>query len=440
MNMPKVLVVDDDLQIRKALVEVLQRKGFSAASAESGQEALALMEKDGFDAIVTDLKMPGMDGVELLRSVRQRASAIPVIIMTAYGTIENAIEAMKLGAEDYVLKPFSPELIDSALRKALASKHDWAPSGIVFASPKMKDLLGIASGIASSTATILITGESGTGKELLARFIHSSGNRKDGPLVSINCASIPEGLLESELFGFEKGAFTGAFSKRVGKFEAAHGGTLLLDEVGEMTLSLQAKLLRVLQLREVDRIGANKTIPVDIRVIATTNRELRKEVVDGRFREDLFYRLNVFPLAIPPLRERPEDIPELAMHFLAQFASRYSRDLSSISKDAMELMKKNLWKGNVRELENVMERAVLIANSGEITSKQLFYGEEEVLAACDRKDAYSGTLRDMEKNMILDALKDTRGNRTMAARKLGISIRTLRNKLTEYSQEERVAR
>jgi len=442
-TMHRLLVVDDEAQMRMALYEVLKRRGYEVVTVENGEDALVWLAKERFSAVITDVRMPGMSGLQLLRSVKRVSPGLPVLMITAFGTIEDAINAMKEGARDYILKPFSPDLIDSAIKKVLVSRQDERGSGIITCNKRMLEILDIAREIAPTSVTVLIMGESGTGKELLARFIHASSNRKDGPFVAVNCVSIPEGLLESELFGHEKGAFTGAISKRMGKFEMANGGTLLLDEIGEMGLQLQAKLLRVLQEREIDRVGGRNPVSVDIRVIATTNRDLRKEVEAKRFREDLFYRLNVFPILLPPLRERLEDIPLLAGHFLKLFSERNGKGVREIKEDAMECLKNHPWKGNVRELENVMERAVLLCKDEAISPTDLFYGEEsmeEAETSLNWGFQGAGTLRDMERGLIYRTLQDTGGNRTRAARVLGISVRTLRNKLKEYSGEERIAR
>ena len=432
----RVLVVDDEAQMRKALKAVLERKGYEVVTVEDGAKALLKITNDSFDVMITDIKMPGMSGIELLRSVRALAPALPILMMTAYGTIENAIEAMKEGASDYILKPFPSEIIESAVAKVLRVNADDSEAGFEVKNPKMTEILEVAKNIAPTGATVLITGESGTGKELLARYIHSLSDRADKPFVSVNCASIPEGLLESELFGFEKGAFTGALQKRVGKFEQADGGTFLLDEVGEMGVLLQAKLLRVLQEREIDRIGGSEPIKVDIRIIATTNKDLKAEVASGSFREDLYYRLNVFPFALPSLKERPEDIEFLSSYFLKLFAGRYSKEVTGIDKGAMESLMNNPWKGNVRELENVMERAVLMSNSSFLTLDNLYYGEEAPVAG-EVLPIANGTIREMERELIFKAIEGSDGNKTQAAKKLGISIRTLRNKLNEYSFAEK---
>ena len=434
--MSRLLVVDDEAQMRRALKAVLKRKGFDVVVAEDGRQALSKLDEGGFNAVISDVRMPRMSGIELLRSIKKKHLEVPVLMMTAYGTIEDAIDAMKEGAIDYILKPFSAEIIESALKKALAPEGAAGGKGIVAKSKKMAEILSVAASIAPTTATVLITGESGTGKELLARFIHASSDRADAPFITVNCASIPDGLLESELFGHEKGAFTGADRLRIGKFEKADGGTLLLDEIGDMGLSLQAKLLRALQEREIDRVGGKKPIPVDIRIISTTNIDLKSAVSEKTFREDLFYRLNVFPFILPPLRERPEDIEYLAAHFLRVFSKKYSRPAATLAKSALTSLKRNPWKGNIRELENVMERAVLIADGREITVEHLYYGEEEPVLSEEKR---RGTIRDMERRLITDALSDSSGNKSKAAESLGITTRTLRNKLKEYDMWENIS-
>jgi two-component system response regulator FlrC len=441
------MVVDDEPAMRVALTESLRRGGYGVLQARDGREALARLTDARPWLVLTDMKMPHLSGIDVLKEIKRRSPGTAVVVMTAFGTVETAVEAMKHGASDYLLKPFAMEALERVLARL---EHTEAESkekldgglpsvrSILTEDPGMVRLLGMAEMVAISQATVLINGESGTGKELMARYIHCRSPRAHRPFVAVNCAALPDGLLESELFGYERGAFTGAVSRKTGKFEMAHGGTLLLDEISEMNLGLQAKLLRVLQEREVDRIGGREPIHVNIRVVATTNRSLRREVEAGRFREDLFYRLNVFPVTLPPLRERRGDIPVLAKHFVEKAAERNGLPVPAVSEEALEFLKGQPWKGNVRELENVLERAVLLAGGSAIVPAFL-RGEESAAASVatpsDCAGAASGTIWDMERELILKTLAEHRGNRTHAAKTLGISIRTLRNKLREYREQ-----
>lgn len=372
----RILVVDDDPSMRTALMESVRRLGYDVQGAVDGADALERVGRFRPWLVLTDLKMPRMTGLELIKELKARAPQAAIVLMTAYGTVETAVEAMKHGASEYLLKPFSMDLLERVitnLKEGRETEGGVVPSlgtadnrAILTQDPGMARLLSTLEGVAASQATVLINGESGTGKELLARFIHSRSPRAHRPFIAVNCAALPDGLLESELFGHERGAFTGALIRKIGKFEMAHTGTLLLDEIGEMTMGLQAKLLRVLQEREVDRVGGRDPVPVNIRVIATTNRTLYREVEQNRFREDLYYRLNVFPVTLPPLRERLADIPMLARHFAAAAASRNGLPLPALSEAALAHLQRLPWKGNIRELENVMERAVLLAGHGVI--------------------------------------------------------------------------
>jgi two-component system response regulator FlrC len=440
----EVLVVDDEPQMLIAIHETLRRKGYSITTAGSAREALCRMREKYYHLVITDMRMPEMNGVDLLKKVKASVPRTPVVMLTAYGTIQSAVDAMKQGAFDYLLKPFSSESLENVVRRALDSTPERecaANYEIVTQDPAFSRVLDRARQAAASTATVLIEAESGTGKELLARMIHKESPRASGPFVAVNCAALPENLLESELFGYERGAFTGASVSKPGKFEMAHHGTLLLDEIGEMAPLLQAKLLRVLQEREVDRIGGKDPVRIDVRVIATTNRDLALLVRAGGFREDLYYRLNVIRLHIPPLRQRSGDVLLLADFFCRRYAKAFGKPGTHLSRSALELLSRQTWPGNVRELENAVQRAVALATQENIdlldlsssVSKTETEGEDPVPAA-------GMTVREMERQLIQRTLQNTGGNRTHAARILGISLRTLRNKLNEFGLQDRQAR
>jgi two-component system response regulator FlrC len=449
----RILVVDDDSSMRAALMETIKRLGYSVQGASDGMDAIERIAHFRPWMVLTDLRMPRLNGLDLIKEVKARAPHATIVLMTAYGAIETAVEAMKLGASEYLLKPFSMDLLErvivnlksgreSGREEATFAGHPPHPPdnrALLTQDPGMVRLLSTIEGVASSQATVLIQGESGTGKELLARFIHNRSPRAHRPFIAVNCAALPDGLLESELFGHERGAFTGALIRKIGKFEMAHTGTLFLDEISEMNLSLQAKLLRVLQEREVDRIGGRDPVSVNIRVIATTNRALYREVEQGRFREDLYYRLNVFPVTVPPLRERTIDIPLLARHFVSQSAMRNGLTQPMLSDSASAHLQRLAWKGNVRELENVMERAVLLAGYGPILPEHCppEQGEETPIQHVRPQPPANGSLWEMERELIFKTLARVKDNRTHAAKELGISIRTLRNKLREYREGER---
>jgi two-component system response regulator FlrC len=438
MDTRPILVVDDEQEMRRAIEETLRRKGYRTVSAENGAEALARIDKGGLRMVISDVRMPGMDGLTLLREGRKRCPWIPFLLITAFGTVRQAVEAVKEGAVDYLMKPFTAdELLD---------KVEGSPSGgrlqpgegeeFVTRNARMLEILDMAKGVAASDVNVVITGESGTGKELLARYVHRNSPRRDRPLVSVNCASIPDNLLESELFGHERGAFTGAAHRRIGKFELADKSTLLLDEIAEMRTALQAKLLRVLQEKEVERLGAEKPIPVDFRVIATTNRDLAREVGSGQFREDLYYRLNVVPIHLPPLRDRTEEIPLLAEHFAREVTQRLGLTPKSFSQEVLAILQAQPWKGNIRELKNVIERAVVLSRSAVLEEADLFQGDRLGPSPEKVRPLHPGRhgLRAIEKEVILKTLEETGGNRSHTARILGISVRTLRNKLKEYDR------
>jgi DNA-binding NtrC family response regulator len=445
-----VLVVDQKPESRKALFEALTRVNHAVALAENGEEALEKFQAHSFDLVIADINIPRLDGLELLRRIKQISSQTPVIVTTDSPTVDNAVEAMREGAFDFILKPYSTDLIEETVDRALGMAPSSSTAShlngghspdcgrpLITQDPKMHELLKMGKSVAPSKATVLVQGESGTGKELLARFIHQTSNRNKGPFVAINCASLPEGLLESELFGHEKGSFTGASVRKIGKFELAHQGTILLDEISEMALALQAKLLRVLQEGEIDRVGGKKPISINVRVIATTNRELKARIEEGLFRQDLYYRLNVIPLRIPALKDRPGDIPLLIEHFLEKFSRENGRKEKHLSANAFNHLRGMEWPGNVRELENIIARGILLAEGVIIELKDLFLDESlpasaETVYDSRIRSGQTMTIREMERELIQQALVETDGNRTHAAKILGISVRTLRNKLTEY--------
>ncbi len=435
-----ILVVEDDLQLRDALCLTLECEGHRVLGAADGPAALRLLEREAFNLVVSDLRMQPMDGIELLRAIRGREPHLPVLLMTAFGDVDKAVTAMRAGACDFMLKPFEPRvLIEHVARHAARPVQS---EGLISADPRTRNLLALAMRVARTEATVLLTGESGTGKEVFARYMHAQSSRAGAPFVAINCAAIPENLLEATLFGHEKGSFTGAQAAQAGKFEQAQGGTLLLDEISEMPLALQAKLLRVLQEREVERVGGRKPIALDIRVLATSNRDMAKEVAAGRFREDLYYRLNVFPLQIPALRERPADIVPLARHF----ARLHGSPAAGFAADAEALLTAHAWPGNVRELENTVQRAIILAGGDAVEASHLIISRQlaapaglpqppaaiEEIQAARRSQAAPSNMRDLERQHILETLAAVNGSRKRAVELLGISERTLRYKLQQY--------
>ena len=432
--MSQLLVVDDDIQMLSALEAALVSRGHKVETATNGIDAVSKLKKQMPQAIITDLRMPAMDGLELLAHVRRNEPDLPVVLLSAYGSVPTAVEAIRNGATDFLVKPFSQEALDAVLeRLPKKAPVNRAPrtTEIVTESPAMKKPLDEAFQAARTDATVLVQAESGTGKELLARWIHESSHRNKGPFVAVNCAALPESLLESELFGYEKGAFTGANAFKPGKFELAQNGTILLDEIGEMAPLLQAKLLRVLQEQEVDRVGGRKPVPINIRVIATTNKDLRKLISRNQFREDLFFRLNVVPLRIPPLRERKDDIRILTEHFANKYGSD---DNTEVGEETLRLLGSYGWPGNVRELENVVHRSYALRGKLKITPSDLF---DERVESGDNMELQAGySVSEMERKLILATLEQTSGNRTHAAKMLGISLRTLRNKLRDYRVEK----
>ncbi len=440
----KVLLVEDDHALREALVDTLMLAGHGFHAVASAEEALLAVAEQSFSLVISDVNMPGMDGHQLLSRLRASQPQLPVLLMTAHGAVERAVDAMRQGAADYLVKPFEPKaLLELVARHALGSLGVVDTLGPVAVEPASVQLLELAARVARSDSTVLISGESGTGKEVLARYIHQHSSRAEQPFVAINCAAIPDNMLEATLFGHEKGSFTGAIAAQAGKFEQADGGTLLLDEISEMPLSLQAKLLRVLQEREVERVGGRKPIVLDIRVVATTNRDLAAEVAAGRFREDLFYRLSVFPLAWRPLRERTADILPLAERMLARHISKMKHTAVRFSSEAKATLTGYPWPGNVRELDNALQRALILQQGGLIEAADFCLAGPvacaplPVLAATlpveagDSAGALGEDLRRREFQMIIDTLRNERGRRKEAAERLGISPRTLRYKLAQ---------
>ncbi len=450
-DLPPILIVDNQPDMRNKLEQSLKRVGFPVESASDGSEALNMFNAVKYSMVITDEQSPGVDGLAVLNSVKKISPQIPVIIMTAQGSVHNAVEAMQAGACDYILKPFSYDILERTVKKAIGPLPGAAglTSGseavnsqkigkeIITRSSKLKDILKQARNIAPSHATVLIQGESGTGKELLAAFVHSHSLHPQAPYVAVNCAALPDALAESELFGHEKGSFTGAVGRKIGKFELVKKGTLVLDEISEMALPLQAKLLRVLQEKEIDRVGGSCPIPIKARVIAISNVDLKKAVKDGKFRGDLYYRINVIPLTLPPLRQRKEDIEPLVHHFMDKYCRLNHKQISGIDDAAMALLMNCAWEGNVRELENTMERAVLIGSGQHISPQDLLLAAPESGAESPGNFSVKAgrTVRDMEKELIFRTLEDVNDNRTQAAELLGISIRTLRNKLRDYKAE-----
>jgi two-component system response regulator FlrC len=465
MSNSQILVVDDDGELREAIVDTLMLTGYVCVEASNGEEALQILAKNKIDMVISDIQMGGMDGHTLMNNIHEKYPQLPVLLMTAYANINGAVKAMRDGAIDYLSKPFAPEvLLNQVSRYVPVSKSVGGEP--VYADPSTKELLALAAKVASSDATVMVTGPSGSGKEVLSRYIHDKSNRAAGPFVAINCAAIPDSMLESTLFGYEKGAFTGAVQACPGKFEQAQGGTILLDEITEMDLSLQAKLLRVLQEKEVERLGSRKTIALDVRVIATSNRDLKQAVAEKKFREDLYYRLNVFPLKWLPLAKRPKDILPIAKFLLSKHAKETSVAIPSLEKDAEMKLLSYAWPGNVRELDNVMQRALILANNGKVDAACIILDEASLEQSLLNTDPESeglspsldleqeqrsdlpddavrnqkipndlgGELKQQEYQIILDALIEYRGSRQEVSEKLGISPRTLRYKIAKMRE------
>lgn len=438
----RILIAEDDKQFSRQLMKFCKLEQIEAVVAENGLSAKRMLEEEVFDAVLTDLSMPGMSGLELLRWIQEEGPSIPVIMMSGYGDIHDAIDAMKLGARDYIVKPFDldeflirlkrlvenrnfQDQIELGKRK-LSEAQNW-----IGESPAMKKVKMLVEQVAPTSSTVLITGESGTGKEVVARAIHRLSSRTDKPFVAVNMGGIPDNLLESELFGYEKGAFTGATTRKIGMFELASSGTLFLDEVADMPLHLQVKILRVLQERKIQRLGGTQSIPIDVRILTATNKNVEDLLEKGEFREDLYYRLNVLRINLPPLRDRKEDIPLLAGYFIKQFARKVGKPVYEIDPETIRLMQTYHFPGNVRELENMIERAMILTRTKTIIAKDLGLQTSETQPSFKR-----GTLEEIQKHAIIESLQRWEGNKTRAAEELGINRRTILNKLKEYGVEE----
>lgn len=466
MSQSQILIVDDDAELREAIVDTLMISGYACCEAGSGEQALEVLTRRRVDMVITDVQMDGMDGHKLLNNVRSKYPKIPVLLMTAYANINGAVEAMRDGAVDYLAKPFAPEVLLNQVSRYVPVTRS-VKGEPVWKDPSTGELLKLAAKVATTEATVMITGPSGSGKEVLSRYVHDKSQRSSGPFIAINCAAIPDTMLEATLFGYEKGAFTGAVQACPGKFEQAQGGTILLDEITEMDLSLQAKLLRVLQEREVERLGSRKTIPLDVRVIATSNRDLKQAVAAHEFREDLYYRLNVFPLHWKPLKDRPQDIVPIAEFLLRKHAQESQLPLPKLTSEARQKLLSYAFPGNVRELDNIMQRALILADTDAVDADAVIFDDaalDEALAGDSESQSamegiapileerqeisgedrmrsqkipanLGGELKQQEYQIILDALIEFRGNRQMVSEKLGISPRTLRYKIAKMREE-----
>lgn len=460
MAIERILVIDDEVLLRNFLQETLKRKNYDVHIADSGESGLAKFKESSFDLVITDMKMPDMTGIEVLKTIKALSPQTIVIVITAYGSVENAVEAMRLGAFNYLIKPFTPDTIEAMIEKAkehlhlvvenaflreeVQNKTTISPSPI-FESPSMKKIIDDVSRVAKSNANIFITGESGTGKEVIAAMIYQQSMRNHAPFIKVNCAAIPETLIESEFFGHEKGAFTGAYAKKNGRFELAHTGTLLLDEITEVPLMLQAKLLRALQEHEFERVGGTKPVKVDVRVISTSNRNIKESLEQKVLREDLYFRLNVVPIHLPPLRERREDILPLAYYFINKFCIESHLPKKELTEEAKKKILGYQWPGNVRELANVIERAVVMGSSPTIDKSALYLDTNNAIT--DAMEHHEGsefssynlpvgiTLKELEKRLIIETLHQQNHNRKKTAEILDISVRTLRNKINEYRKD-----
>jgi DNA-binding NtrC family response regulator len=453
----RILIADDEQNIRKVLSATLEKEGYQVQTARDGEEAIAILSKGNIQVVVTDLKMPKADGLEVLRYVQRNNPGIPVIVITAFGTVDNAVAALKTGAFDYISKPFEKSDLIRTIAKAvktesLAQKDFRARPGdeeryrIIGQSRQMKAIYDVIEKVADTPSTVLIMGESGTGKELIAAALHYNSSRRNRPFIKINCAAIPRELMESELFGYDRGAFTGAVGSKPGRFELADAGTLFLDEIAEVPVDMQVKLMRAIQESEFEHVGGVQTIRVDVRLVVATNRNLQKEVEAGRFREDLYYRLNVVPIHLPPLRDRKEDIPMLVSHFIDKFNAKLNRKIEKLSAQALNLVVNYHWPGNIRELENVIERCILFAEEPEIKTDTLpdqlversscIPSAVSLDAGTSMKDIVKQATAELERDLITKALEETKGNVTRAAKHLKISRKSLQNKMKEFGLRE----
>ncbi len=451
MNNPKILIIEKNIRERAQFCNLLENWGYYVTTSHDGEDALAKIHSEEFHLVISDFMLPGgLNGVDLIQSIHSVSDKTRILFISLESSVKNAVDAMKAGAIDYLVKPVDEALIQHILEKNLHENptENNSPNQkqngkvtIVTKNQTIMHLLDLSKQVAKSTASVFIQGESGTGKELFARFIHDCSNREKGPFVAVNCAALPESLLESELFGHEKGSFTGAVSQKPGKFELADKGTILLDEITEMQLHLQSKLLRIIQEHEVDRVGGLKPVKIDVRIIATSNRNIAQSIKEGKFREDLYFRLNTIPLTIPPLRKRPEDIEPLALFFIHKYNRVDGRNVKTLTKSALNTLQNLQLNGNVRELENIIQRAVLLSDNETIQEKDLFLENHDPTFPDNPQNTEEPAanriavpLKDIEKKMIFQTLDQTKGNRTHAAKILGISVRTLRNKLNEYRE------
>lgn len=447
----KILIVDDEVNIRKVLRALVEQEGYLTTEARDGLEALSCLKKEPIHTVITDLRMPHLDGMGLLKTICRQYPDIPVIIITAHETVDSAVTALKIGAFDYISKPFEKEDMIRVIQKAIHTYQEKSRSpsdpeihsDLISQSPKMKEILKMIQKISDSPSTVLITGESGTGKELVARTLHQLSSRREHPFLAINCSAIPSTLIESELFGYEKGAFTGAIHSKPGRFELANSGTLFLDEIGEISLEVQAKLLRVIQNNEIERVGGIHTLKIDIRLITATNKDLREEIKKGDFREDLYYRLNVVPIDLPPLRERTEDFPHLVDFFIEKYNKKLGKQIQEMDRQTMEILSHFQWPGNIRQLENMIERMILLNEGDQLTVESI---PTEILEGIPApisdlttspplfsfKEIVKETTQKIERKLILKALEETHDNVTQAAKRLGISRKSLQNKIKGY--------